>query len=66
MAEEHNGLNNGRFDESAYLKHCELVLEEREADHETSNLIVLSEGLFFILFDTPDRVQHMLWRFPRS
>jgi predicted AlkP superfamily phosphohydrolase/phosphomutase len=22
-----------------------------------------SEGMFFMLFDTPDRVQHMLWRF---
>jgi predicted AlkP superfamily phosphohydrolase/phosphomutase len=22
-----------------------------------------SEGLFFLLYDTPDRVQHMLWRF---
>jgi predicted AlkP superfamily phosphohydrolase/phosphomutase len=23
----------------------------------------LQEGLFFCLFDTPDRIQHMLWRF---
>jgi predicted AlkP superfamily phosphohydrolase/phosphomutase len=62
MAEEHNGLNNGRFDESAYLQQCELVLEERE---RTMNFELdrFSEGLFFILFDTPDRVQHMLWRF---
>src|SRR5260370_14396925 len=22
-----------------------------------------AEGLFFLLYDTPDRVQHMLWRF---
>ena len=22
-----------------------------------------TEGFFFMLFDTPDRVQHMLWRF---
>jgi predicted AlkP superfamily phosphohydrolase/phosphomutase len=62
MAEEHNGLNNGRIDEAAYLQHCELVLEERERimrfelDH-------FNAGFFFILFDTPDRVQHMLWRF---
>jgi predicted AlkP superfamily phosphohydrolase/phosphomutase len=62
MAEEHNGLNNGRFDETAYLQQCELVLEERE---RTMNFELdrFSEGLFFILFDTPDRVQHMLWRF---
>ena len=30
MAEEHNGLNNGRLDESAYLQQCELVLRERQ------------------------------------
>src|SRR5260370_17163817 len=62
MAEDHNGLNNGRLDEAAYLAQCELVLEERERlmrfelDH-------FAEGLFFLLYDTPDRVQHMLWRF---
>ncbi len=62
MAEEHNGLNNGRFDESAYLQQCELVLEERER-MMNFELDRFTEGLFFILFDTPDRVQHMLWRF---
>ena len=30
MAEDHNGLNNGRLDEAAYLQQCELVLGERE------------------------------------
>src|SRR5882724_6289906 len=30
MAEEHNGLNNGRLDESAYLQQCDLVLRERQ------------------------------------
>jgi predicted AlkP superfamily phosphohydrolase/phosphomutase len=62
MAEEHNGLSNGRFDEAAYLEHCELVLQERE---RTMNFELdrFREGLFFMLFDTPDRVQHMLWRF---
>lgn len=62
MAEEHNGLNNGRLDEAAYLQHCELVLEERERLMRFE-LDRFREGLFFILFDTPDRVQHMLWRF---
>ena len=62
MAEEHNGLNNGRLDEAAYLQHCELVLTERERLMRYE-LARFSEGLFFILFDTPDRVQHMLWRF---
>ena len=62
MAEDHNGLNNGRFDERAYLDQCELVISERERmmRHELDRF---SEGFFFVLYDTPDRVQHMLWRF---
>jgi predicted AlkP superfamily phosphohydrolase/phosphomutase len=62
MAEDHNGLNNGRFDEAAYLQQCELVLSERERTMRFE-LDRFNEGLFFMLFDTPDRVQHMLWRF---
>jgi predicted AlkP superfamily phosphohydrolase/phosphomutase len=62
MAEDHTGLNNDRFDEQAYAEHCHLVFAERErmAIHE---LRQFSEGLFFIVFDTPDRFQHMFWRF---
>lgn len=62
MAEDHTGLNNGRFDEDAYSAQCDLVFQEREKmmTHELSRF---SEGMFFVLFDTPDRVQHMLWRF---
>jgi predicted AlkP superfamily phosphohydrolase/phosphomutase len=62
MAEDHNGLNNGRFDEAAYLAQCELVLSERER-MAFFELQRFREGLFFVVFDTPDRVQHMLWRF---
>jgi len=62
MAEEHNGLNNGRIDEAAYLEHCELVMKERERLMRFE-LDRFQEGLFFILYDTPDRLQHMLWRF---
>ena len=62
MAEDHNGLNNGRLDEGAYLQHCELVLQERERLMRFE-LERFSEGLFFMLYDTPDRVQHMMWRF---
>ncbi len=62
MAEDHNGLNNGRFDEKAYLAQCELTIQERERlmRYELSRF---REGFFFLLYDTPDRVQHMLWRF---
>lgn len=62
MAEDHTGLNNGRFDEAAYLAQCDLVRTEREkmTFHELARC---EEGLFFVVFDTPDRVQHMFWRF---
>jgi predicted AlkP superfamily phosphohydrolase/phosphomutase len=62
MAEDHNGLNNGHLDEAAYLQQCELVLGERERTMRFE-LDRFTEGFFFMLFDTPDRVQHMLWRF---
>jgi predicted AlkP superfamily phosphohydrolase/phosphomutase len=62
MAEDHAGLEEGRFDEAAFLAQCELVLAEREkmAFYELNRF---KEGFFFVLFDTPDRVQHMFWRF---
>jgi predicted AlkP superfamily phosphohydrolase/phosphomutase len=62
MAEDHNGLNNGRLDEAAYLAQCELIIQEREKMMRFE-LDRFSEGFFFTLFDTPDRVQHMMWRF---
>jgi predicted AlkP superfamily phosphohydrolase/phosphomutase len=62
MAEDHTGLNNGRLDESAYMQHCELVLGERERMMKYE-LDRFTEGLFFMVYDTPDRVQHMMWRF---
>ena len=46
MAEEHNGLNNGRLDERAYLAQCELVLEERER-LMWFELDRFAEGFFF-------------------
>jgi predicted AlkP superfamily phosphohydrolase/phosphomutase len=62
MAEDHDGLINGRFDESAFLEQCAYVMREREKmmiyELERTN-----EGLFFCLFDTPDRLGHMMWRF---
>jgi predicted AlkP superfamily phosphohydrolase/phosphomutase len=62
MVEDHTGLSNLRFDEGAYLAQCEEVLRERERMmlHELDRL---REGLFYVLFDTPDRLQHMFWRF---
>jgi len=62
MAEDHTGHNNGRFDEMAYKAQCELVFQERERMmmHELDRF---TEGLLFTVFDTPDRLQHMFWRF---
>lgn len=62
MVEDHGGLNHGRFGEAAFLAQCEGVLRERERMMRYE-LDRLEEGLFFCLFDTPDRVQHMFWRF---
>lgn len=62
MVEDHTGLNNGRFDEGAYLDQCEGALREREAMMRYE-LDRFDTGLFYCLFDTPDRVQHMFWRF---
>lgn len=62
MVEDHGGLTNGRFDEAHYLDQCAQVLRERERMllHELDRL---ERGLLFCLFDTPDRLQHMFWRF---
>jgi predicted AlkP superfamily phosphohydrolase/phosphomutase len=62
MAEDHTGHNNGRFDEMAYKAQCELVFQERER-MMMYELDRFTEGLLFTVFDTPDRLQHMFWRF---
>ena len=62
MVEDHAGLNNERISEQAYLDQCEIVWRERESMmlHE---LELFKEGFFYCLFDTPDRIQHLFWRF---
>jgi predicted AlkP superfamily phosphohydrolase/phosphomutase len=62
MAEDHDGLVNGRFDEAAFLSQVETVLREREK-MMFLELSRFREGFFFCLFDTPDRLQHVMWRF---
>jgi predicted AlkP superfamily phosphohydrolase/phosphomutase len=62
MVEDHTGLNNGRLDEPAFLAQCDEVWNEREA-MMLRELARLDEGFFYVLFDTPDRVQHMFWRY---
>jgi predicted AlkP superfamily phosphohydrolase/phosphomutase len=62
MVEDHGGLNNGRFQEGAYLEQCAGALRERERMLQYE-LERFDEGFLFCLFDTPDRIQHMFWRF---
>jgi predicted AlkP superfamily phosphohydrolase/phosphomutase len=62
MVEDHTGLNNERIDEAAFLEQCDEVIAEREGMMRYA-LERLDEGFFFVLYDTPDRVQHMFWRF---
>ncbi len=62
MAEDHTGHNNGRFDERDFLAQCDLVFAERE-QMMFAELERLQRGLLFTLFDTPDRLQHMFWKF---
>jgi predicted AlkP superfamily phosphohydrolase/phosphomutase len=62
MVEDYDGLINGRLDEPAFLTQCQAILRERERMMHFE-LGRFSAGLFFCLFDTPDRLQHMFWRF---
>lgn len=62
MVEDHTGLNNERLDETAFLQQCDDAWYERESmlRYELSRF---ERGLFYCLFDTPDRVQHLFWRY---
>ena len=62
MVEDHAGLNNERLSEEVFLDQCSIAWRDREAMmlHELSSF---RSGLFYCLFDTPDRIQHLFWRF---
>ncbi len=62
MVEDHTGVVNERISEDAFLDQCDLAWREREAMlfHELDRF---ESGLLYCLFDTPDRVQHICWRF---
>ena len=62
MVEDTTGLNNERLSEVAFLDQCASAWREREAMMTTA-LEQFDSGLFYVLFDTPDRIQHMFWRF---
>ena len=62
MVEDHAGLNNERISEEAFLDQCSIAWRDREA-MMLSELESFQSGLFYCLFDTPDRIQHLFWRY---
>jgi len=62
MAEDTVALNEGAIDEDDFLAQAKLIQAEREAmffsalEHQRS-------GVVACVFDTPDRVQHMFYRY---
>ena len=62
MAEEHQGLSAGHLGEDLFLEQCDTIMEERRA-MLLRELERTPEGLVACVFDTPDRLQHMFWRF---
>lgn len=62
MVEDHAGLTNGRLTEAQFLAQCDDAMRERTAMFRHA-LDRQRDGLLFVLYDTPDRVQHMFWRF---
>lgn len=62
MVEDTTGLNNERISEDAFLSQCDLAWRDRES-MMLAELESFDEGFFYCLFDTPDRIQHMFWRF---
>ncbi len=65
MVEDHAALNNERISEETFLDQCEIAWRDREA-MMLSELESFRSGLFYCLFDTPDRIQHLFWRFRQS
>lgn len=62
MLEDHGGLTSGYLDEDAFWWQAQESMAERERMF-FRELDQLREGLLFCVFDTPDRVQHMFWRY---
>jgi predicted AlkP superfamily phosphohydrolase/phosphomutase len=62
MAEDTWALNEGAIDETAFLQQAKLIQQEREAMF-FSGLERTRRGVLACVFDTPDRVQHMFYRY---
>jgi len=62
QAEDTWSLNEGQVSDETFLAQCDRVIQEREA-MLLYELERFERGLFVTVFDTPDRIQHMFWRF---
>lgn len=60
MPEDTKALNEGRMSEEAFLEQCRSIIAEREKMLMVE-LERFDQGLLAVVFDTPDRVQHMFW-----
>jgi predicted AlkP superfamily phosphohydrolase/phosphomutase len=62
LAEDANALKDLVIDERAFIQICDNILAERERVFFHA-LQGFQEGILACVFDTPDRIQHMFWRF---
>ena len=62
LAEDTWALNERVVDEDAFLEQAEQICGEREAMFESA-LERTKKGVVACVFDTPDRVQHMFYRY---
>ena len=62
LAEDTWSLSEGLMDEDAFLRQAYDIHEEREAMFFDS-LNKVRSGMVVCVFDGPDRIQHMFWRF---
>lgn len=62
LAEDTWSLSEGRLDEDAFLEQAYDIHRERETQFFDA-LRCVRRGLVVCVFDGPDRIQHMFWRF---
>ena len=62
LAEDTGALDRNVLDEDAFLQHCYDIHEEREKMFFDA-LNKTRRGAVVCVFDGPDRIQHMFWRF---
>lgn len=65
LAEDTWALNEGILDDESFLQQCYLTHEERERMFFDA-VEKTRRGVCVCVFDTPDRIQHMFWRYLES